>query len=140
MKKLLKMAFIAAAFFVTSCGKSDDGASINSKDLIGTWYLESATINGEVQPYTDCEKRTNIVFTTTEFSSVGYATKNDTCTELGRNSGTYTVSGNTIFYKKQDGSSYSSEISLSGNKLTITQTKKDESDKEVTGTTVYIKR
>ncbi|EKY14282.1 lipocalin family protein [Capnocytophaga sp. oral taxon 326] len=138
MKKLLKMAFIAAAFFVTSCGKSDDGVS--NKDLVGTWYLESATINGEVQPYTDCEKRTNIVFTTTEFSSVGYATKNDTCTELGRNSGTYTVSGNTIFYKKQDGSSYSSEISLSGNKLTITQTKKDESDKEVTGTTVYIKR
>ena len=138
MKNLFKMAFIAAAFFVTSCGKSDDGVS--NKDLVGTWYLESATINGEVQPYTDCEKRTNIVFTTTEFSSVGYATKNDTCTELGRNSGTYTVSGNTIFYKKQDGSSYSSEISLSGNKLTITQTKKDESDKEVTGTTVYIKR
>ena len=132
------MAFIAAAFFVISCGKSDDGVS--NKDLVGTWYLESATINGEVQPYTDCEKRTNIVFTTIEFSSVGYATENDTCTELGRNSGTYTVSGNTIFYKKQDGSSYSSEISLSGNKLTITQTKKDESDKEVTGTTVYIKR
>ncbi|WP_315098999.1 lipocalin family protein [Capnocytophaga sputigena] len=138
MKNLLKMAFIAVAIFVTSCGKSDDGVS--NKDLVGTWYLESATINGEVQPYTDCEKRTNIVFTTTEFSSVGYATENDTCTELGRNSGTYTVSGNTIFYKKQDGSSYSSEISLSGNKLTITQTKKDESDKEVTGTTVYIKR
>ena len=116
MKNLLKMAFIAAAIFVASCGKSDD------------------------QTNNQTNNQTNIVFTTTEFSSVGYATENDTCTELGRNSGTYTVSGNTIFYKKQDGSSYSSEISLSGNKLTITQTKKDESDKEVTGTTVYIKR
>ena len=34
MKKLLKMAFIAAAIFVTSCGKSDNGVS--NKDLVGT--------------------------------------------------------------------------------------------------------
>ena len=138
MKNLLKMAFIAAAIFVASCGKSDDGVS--NKDLVGTWYLESATINGEVQPYTDCEKRTNIVFTTTEFSSVGYATENDTCTELGRNSGTYTVSGNTIFYKKQDGSSYSSEISLSGNKLTISSVHKDRNGNDVRSGTVFVKK
>ena len=39
MKNLLKMAFIAAAFFVTSCGKSDDGVS--NKDLVGTWTAVS---------------------------------------------------------------------------------------------------
>ena len=44
MKNLLKMAFIAVAIFVTSCGKSDDKTNnqINNS-LVGSWIIESET-------------------------------------------------------------------------------------------------
>ena len=133
MKKLLKMAFIAAAFFVTSCGKSDDGASINSKDLIGTWYLESVTMMETSAPLNDCNKQTNIVFTDTQISLTMYEGVANDC-QMTKQTDTYRISRNTIITHDE-----AVKVSLSGNKLTFIDTENIDGN-TVPITMVFVKR
>ena len=46
MRNILKAAFIVIAILAISCDKSED---LSSKDLVGSWYLESVTYGGQPQ-------------------------------------------------------------------------------------------
>ena len=69
MRNILKAAFIVIAILAISCDKSED---LSSKDLIGSWYLESVTYGGQPQGLSSCAKQSNIVFTETEYTKTEY--------------------------------------------------------------------
>ncbi len=79
MKNLLKMAFIAVAIFVTSCGKSDEqtnNQTNNNNNLVGSWIIESETENGIAKVLNECEKKNTYTFTTdNKYSLVSYDKK-----------------------------------------------------------------
>ena len=58
MRNILKAAFIVIAILAISCDKSED---LSSKDLVGSWYLESVTYGGQPQGLSSCAKKSNIV-------------------------------------------------------------------------------
>ena len=70
------MAFIAAAIFVTSCGKSDDQTNNqtnnNNNNLVGSWIIESETENGITKVLNECEKKNTYTFTTDNKYSLVY--------------------------------------------------------------------
>lgn len=141
MKNLLKIAFIAVAIFVTSCGKADD--SVSSKDLVGTWTAVSIFEDGVSQELSECEKRTNIVFTETHLKMTPYEQdKNGNCNIATKDiaEGTYSVSGNTITIKDGNNSSESASISLSGGKLTFSSVHKDLNGNDFRTGIVFVKK
>ncbi|GJH39572.1 hypothetical protein RCZ04_01220 [Capnocytophaga sp. HP1101] len=133
MKKLLKMAFIAVAILVVSCGKSED-SSINAKDLVGTWYLESMSDGKDSVPLDDCLKRTNVVFTDTQITFTLYGGIAGNCQELQKGTESYRISGNRIISGDE-----APKVSLSGNKLTVTDTEIINGN-SITATMVFVKR
>ena len=79
MRNILKAAFIVIAILAISCDKSED---LSSKDLVGSWYLESVTYGGQPQGLSSCAKQSNIVFTETEYTKTEYAgIDDDLCSE-----------------------------------------------------------
>ena len=131
MKKLLKMAFIAAAFFVTSCGKSDDGVS--NKDLVGTWTAVSIFEGERSEELSECVKRTNIVFTDTQISLTMYEGVANDC-QMTKQTDTYRISRNTIITNDE-----AVKVSLSGNKLTFIDTENIDGN-TVPITMIFVKR
>ena len=61
MKKIFTLAFIALTLLATACGKNNnDNPSTPQNDakkaLIGTWKIESVTVNETIQVLSDCDK------------------------------------------------------------------------------------
>ena len=141
---------ILAVFLVTfiSCGKGDNEGNASNKDLIGTWVLESTTIDGipEVdKPLENCGIKDFYVFTANQVTN-GYSTKYYgpdkvlyKC-EIKYLKGSYSISGNTISIIDQDGGGASATFSISGNKLTFTSTRKDETGKSHIGIATFVKQ
>ena len=146
---------ILAVFLVTfiACSKKDD---VSNKDLIGTWVWESTTIDGipEVdkpsegyidKPLENCGIKEFYVFTANQVTRA-YITKYYgpdkvlyKC-EIKYIKGTYSISGNTISIIDQDGGGASATFSISGNKLTFTSTRKDETGKSHIGIATFVKQ
>ena len=144
MKNLLKMAFIAAAIFVTSCGKSDDQTNnqTNNNNLVGSWIIESETENGIAKVLNECEKKNTYTFTTdNKYSLVSYDINptNNQCKE-SQEEGTYTITGKQIVLTEKGdriGEADEATFSIANNKLTLTFEDFNKSS-SVTETTVYI--
>ena len=143
MKNLLKMAFIAAAIFVTSCGKSDDKTNNQTNNsLVGSWIIESETENGVVKVLDECEKKNTYTFTAdNKYSLVSYDKNpaNNQCKE-NLEEGTYTITGKQIVLTEKGdriGEADEATFSIANNKLTLTFEDFNKSS-SVTETTVYI--
>lgn len=143
MKKLFKMAFIAAAIFVTSCGKSDDKTNNQTNNnLIGSWIIESETENGIAKILDECEKKNTYTFTAdNKYSLVSYETNptNNQCVAEIEN-GTYSITGKQIVLTEQGnriGEADEATFSIANNKLTLTF-KDFKQSSSATETTVYI--
>ena len=145
MKNLLKMAFIAVAIFVTSCGKSDEqtnNQTNNNNNLVGSWIIESETENGIAKVLNECEKKNTYTFTTdNKYSLVSYDKNpaNNQCKE-NLEEGTYTITGKQIVLTEKGdriGEADEATFSITNNKLTLTFEDFNKSS-SVTETTVYI--
>lgn len=147
MKKLLKMAFIAVAIFVTSCGKSDDKTNNqtnnnNNNNLVGSWIIESETENGIAKVLNECEKKNTYTFTAdNKYSLVSYDKNpaNNQCVAETEN-GTYSITGKQIVLTEQGnriGEADEATFSIANNKLTLTFEDFNQSS-SATETTVYI--
>ena len=141
MKRILNLALVAVAILVVSCGKKDDD-SVSSKDLVGTWSLESIVQDGEKAVLDDCNKKSEIVFTDKEYSLKLYEVNGRTskCELAISEVGTYTVSGNDFVVKPNGEDISSVKISLSGNKLTLSETGKKPDGKSYTSNIVFVKK
>ena len=99
MNKIVKMFLILTIGLVVSCG-SDDRADTNSfnSDVIGTWELYSATINGfESIENGDCLDR--IIFTSNTVQSNEYYDNEDgngCVLDYQSAAGSYTISGKML--------------------------------------------
>nr|WP_315001856.1 lipocalin family protein [uncultured Capnocytophaga sp.] len=144
MKKLFKMALVAVAIFVTSCGKSDDQTNnqTNNNNLVGSWIIESETENGIAKVLNECEKKNTYTFTTdNKYSLVSYDINptNNQCKE-SQEEGTYTITGKQIVLTEKGdriGEADEATFSITNNKLTLTFEDFNKSS-SVTETTVYI--
>ena len=146
MKNLLKMAFIAAAIFVASCGKSDDQTNNqtnnNNNNLVGSWIIESETENGIAKVLNECEKKNTYTFTAdNKYSLVSYDKNpaNNQCKE-NLEEGTYTITGKQIVLTEKGdriGEADEATFSIANNKLTLTFEDFNQSS-SATETTVYI--
>lgn len=143
MKKLLKMAFIAVAIFVTSCGKSDDKTNNQTNNsLVGSWIIESETENGIAKVLNECEKKNTYTFTAdNKYSLVSYDKNpaNNQCVAETEN-GTYSITGKQIVLTEQGnriGEADEATFSIANNKLTLTFEDFNQSS-SATETTVYI--
>ena len=147
MKNLLKMAFIAAAIFVTSCGKSDDQTNNqtnnnNNNNLVGSWIIESETENGIAKVLNECEKKNTYTFTAdNKYSLVSYDKNpaNNQCKE-NLEEGTYTITRKQIVLTEKGdriGEADEATFSIANNKLTLTFEDFNQSS-SATETTVYI--
>ena len=133
-----QLVAIMAVILVTliTCGKSDSGGSVQNKDLIGSWVLESMTIDGVPTPYNQpsegfidkplekCDTKPFLVFLEKELTLtvVGkhYNFKKvlEKC-ELETSRGKYTVSGNTISIIWENNEGGAGIISIVNNKLIL---------------------
>jgi len=143
MKKLFKMALVAVAIFVTSCGKSHDKTNNQTNNsLVGSWIIESETENGVEKVLDECEKKNTYTFTAdNKYSLVSYdinPTSNQ-CKE-SQEEGTYTITGKQIVLTEKGdriGEADEATFSITNNKLTLTFEDFNKSS-SVTETTVYI--
>ena len=135
-----QLVAIMAVILVTliACGKSDSGGSVQNKDLIGTWVWESATVDGKnvedisfegkkfSDYFGDCFKKDKFVFTDKEVVFYEYAplkTGLNQCKERF-STASYVFSGNTLVIKGEGGAG-SINVSIVGNKATITDRVED---------------
>ena len=135
-----QLVAIMAVILVTliACGKSDSGGSVQNKDLIGTWVWESATVDGKnvedisfegkkfSDYFGDCFKKNKFVFTDKEVVFYEYAplkTGLNQCKERF-STASYVFSGNTLVIKGEGGAG-SINVSIVGNKATITDRVED---------------
>ena len=99
MKKLTKLFLILTIGLLVSCS-SDDSSDSNSfkADIVGTWELFSATINGfESIESTDCLDR--VAFTATTVQSIeyyDYEDGNGCILDYTSDVGSYSISGNML--------------------------------------------
>ncbi|WP_288897092.1 lipocalin family protein [uncultured Capnocytophaga sp.] len=148
------IAILAVVLLVfIGCSKKDD---VSNKDLIGTWVYESSTFDGvpEVdepqdgyidKPLENCGVKRFYVFTENQVTS-GHSVKYYgidkvlyKC-EIKYSKGTYSISGNTISVIWENKKGGSSTFSISGNKLTFTNTGKDETGKTHTLVETFVKQ
>lgn len=144
---------IMAVILVTliACGKSDSGGSVQNKNLIGTWKLESRTIDGkDIKDFTykgqkiredDCYKMNKLVFTDKEVVAYSYnpsITNINQCEEEVATS-SYVVSGNTIVFKGKEKAG-SATISVVGNKLILSGSVEDKKGNKHTFVETYVKQ
>ena len=133
MRNILKAAFIVIAILAISCDKSED---LSSKDLIGSWYLESVTYGGQPQGLSSCAKQSNIVFTETEYEGID----GGLCSETHKKIGTYTTSGSKVLVKYKEGNNETvPTISISGKTLTLSLVK-EQGDKNMPLVMTFVKR
>jgi hypothetical protein len=154
-----QLVAIMAVILVTliACGKSDNGGSVQNKDLIGTWVWESMTIDGVPKsfdepekgyidkPLENCNVKPSFVFTEKEVIHTNIVKNYDInkvlfkC-ELETKKGSYSVSGNTISIIWEDKSGGSATISIVGNKLIFSVSGEDDKGKKHTFVETYIKQ
>ena len=138
MRRIFSLALIALTMMVVSCGKKDSD-DVTPNKLVGTWYLESMKRDGQAQTLTDCDKRSNITFRETEYSTMNYKLKNTNDCGLTTEEGTYTISGNVLVAKPKGKEMKSTKVSLSGGKLIFTK-ETDDDGKKHTSDLIYVKR
>ena len=124
MKKILTLAFAALTLLATACGKSnDENPSTPQNDakkaLIGTWKIESVTVNETIQVLSDCDKKSYIVFSEKEMINYLYSDKK--CNTPQEVTATYSVFGNIIRTNEN--------FSISGNKLILSHTEETNGEK-----------
>jgi hypothetical protein len=90
-KSILLFAFVTFSLF--SCSSSDSGASIDTTQLVGTWLLDNAKLNGE-----DVDSSYKINFTSALRAKFYYLNP-ITATTFGPDTienGDYSLSGNSF--------------------------------------------
>jgi lipoprotein len=138
MKKIFTLAFVALTLLVTACGKSNNDSPSPQDDakkaLIGTWYLVSSTDAGEDVKLTECDKQEHIVITEDSYTIFEALNISNNCT-IKESKNTFSILGDKLTVGK---SVYA--FSVSGNKLILTYTEKDEDGEEVNSIDTYEKR
>ena len=130
MKKILTLAFVALTLLATACGKSNDENPKPQDDakkaLIGTWKIESVTVNETIQVLSDCDKKSYIVFSEKEMINYLYSDKK--CNTPQEVTATYSVLGNIIRTVTKNETS-DENFSISGNKLILSHTEETNGEK-----------
>ena len=137
-EKYFKSGLYSHRILAISCDKSED---LSSKDLVGSWYLESVTYGGQPQGLSSCAKKSNIVFTETEYTKTEYAgIDGGLCSETHKKIGTYTTSGSKVLVKYKEGNNETvPTISISGKTLTLSLVK-EQGDKNMPLVMTFVKR
>jgi len=117
MKKSI-LLFVFLTFSLFSCSSSDDNnSSIDSAQLVGTWLLESATIDGE-----EVGSSYKIQFTSAERAKFYYRnpTSNTTFGPDIIENGNYTLNNNSLkIFWDEGGSSQYQILELTSSKLKL---------------------
>jgi hypothetical protein len=114
-KSILLLTFTILTLF--SCSSSDDGASINPEEIVGTWNLDSATIGGD-----EVGSSYKIQFTSTQRAKFYYQnpTSNTTFGPDIIENGDYTLNSNFLNISwDESGSTQYQILELTSNKLKI---------------------
>jgi|694.fasta_scaffold29824_4 hypothetical protein len=114
-KTILLLTFVTLTLF--SCSSSDDSASIDTTQLVATWLLDNAKLNGE-----DVDSSYKIQFTTAERAKFYYLnpTSNTTFGPDTIENGDYLLNGNTINISwDESGSTQYQILELTTTKLKI---------------------
>ncbi|MDO5106480.1 lipocalin family protein [Capnocytophaga sp.] len=64
--------------------------------LIGTWDIQTQTVNGTLNKLSDCQKKEMLVFTDRTINRIESEEKNGLCVSLGDDIATYVISGNKL--------------------------------------------
>ena len=107
MKKLILLS-LAGTFFLASC-KKDENCDLNSSSLVGTYRATSITYKAsagspEIDVYSGldaCEKDDLIIFN--DNGSVIFQDAGQVCSPSGNDTGTWSLSGNTILLDGEAG-------------------------------------
>lgn len=130
MKKIFTLAFIALTLLATACGKSNNDNPNPQDDakkaLIGTWKIESVTVNETIQVLSDCDKKSYIVFSEKEMINYLYSDKK--CNTPQEVTATYSVLGNIIRTVTKNETS-DENFSISENKLILSHTEETNGEK-----------
>ena len=130
MKKIFTLAFIALTLLATACGKSNNDNPNPQDDakkaLIGTWKIESVTVNETIQVLSDCDKKSYIVFSEKEMINYLYSDKK--CNTTQEVTATYSVLGNIIRTVTKNETS-DENFSISENKLILSHTEETNGEK-----------
>lgn len=106
--------------------------------LIGTWDIQTKTINGSIQALSDCKKKETLVFTEKTINRIESEMQNGVCTSLGDDIATYVISDNKLI-ETDEGESEEFTFYLNHNILTMTLVEQDN-NVTITTITTYQKR
>ena len=140
MKKILTLAFVALTLLATACGKSNNDnpnpQDDTKKVLIGTWRIETVTVNGTALVLSDCDKKSYIVFSEKEM--INYLYNNKKCDTPQEVRATYSILGNVIRIVTKNKTS-DKNFSISGKKLILSHTEEINGEKR-NFVMIYIKQ
>ena len=135
MKKFLFGAFVALATMISSCGSKDDETPAppqKTVELIGTWQMESSTIDGKPKTVSECTLKETIVFTEKTIERLSFKKRNGNCSYEKQDPLTYALSGNTFTTK--DGTT---TFTITEGKLVIEGVYTDVQGNKKPSTTTY---
>ncbi|AWL78784.1 hypothetical protein DKB58_07440 [Capnocytophaga canimorsus] len=139
MKKIVTSA-LTAVMALVSCGKDDNPQNQDKivNPLIGTWDIQTKTMNGILKKLSDCDRKEVLVFTDKTINRIESEMKEGICTPLGDDIATYTISGNK-FIETSDNEKEEFTFTVNANMLTMNLVEQD--DKVIITTiTTYKKR
>jgi hypothetical protein len=122
MKHFLKITAILFLCVFTSCNKDDngdDGDEMSNDELIvGTWTIDSRTVNGTQDQLDECDLQFTVSFSANlDITTVEFFGNN--CAESEQAAGTYTLNGTTLVVSQGTESITGEITNLTSNDLSI---------------------
>ena len=120
--------FITISLYFSFLPAFSQEESIRHDDLIGSWTIESQSLDNLEITLNDCEKQSTFIFTKNEIIENYYKKYNGNCVILNSNKDFYTVEGNHIIRKEE--SDLNNTFLIKGEILTLSFAEKDEDNEE----------
>jgi hypothetical protein len=117
MKKIFTCLFLISAFVLSSCSKDDDN-SISNAEILGSWSESSIVSGGGIVP--DTYMKITWTFNSDNTGNERLLTKSGTILNKDVTTPfTYHYKGSTIIITNTDGSTFSNNISVTGNRMKL---------------------
>ena len=120
--------FITISLYFSFLPAFSQEESIRHDDLIGSWTIESQSLDNLEITLNDCEKQSTFIFTKNEIIENYYKIYDGRCVILNSNKDMYTIKENHIIRKEE--SDLNNTFAIENDLLTLTFTGKDEDGTE----------